>query len=208
MKSDHELFLAWGTGDRRAGAELIERHYASIERFFSNKAGDRADDLIQQTFLACAESAASARGVGTFRGFLFGIARNMLCEFLRKKTRDGKNAPDFSESSIMDIVPGVATLVSAASEQRQLVLALQRIPLDLQVLLELYYWEELSIDELAQTMAVPPGTIKSRLHRARNLLRDAMDQLPAPESELQSARTLLRKWLSDMRDRDTPTPER
>ncbi|MCC6621856.1 MAG: RNA polymerase sigma factor [Deltaproteobacteria bacterium] len=204
MTSDHDLFLAWGQGDRRAGAELIERHYPAVERFFTHKVGDRADDLVQRTFLVCAESAAGARGVGTFRGFLFGIARNVLCDHLRKKTRDGKSNPDFSESAIIDLVPGAATLVSAAADRRQLALALQRIPLDLQVLLELFYWEELSIDELAQTMGVPPGTIKSRLHRARGLLREAMERQPAPEEEMRSARTLLTRWLAEVRERDAP----
>jgi len=202
MTSDHDLFQAWGQGDRRAGAELIERHFVSVERFFANKVGDRADDLVQRTFLVCAESAAKAHGIGTFRGFLFGVARNVLCEHLRGRARDGKSLPDFSESAIADLVPGAATPVSAAAEKRQLALALQRIPLDLQVVLELFYWEDLSIDELAQTLEVPPGTIKSRLFRARNLLREAMESLPAPAEELQSARTLLARWVAEMRERD------
>src|SRR5262245_36324625 len=180
---DSQLFEAWGRGDRRAGASLIERHYDAVERFFSCKAGDRADDLVQQTFLRCSEAAKRFRGEGSFRAFLFGIAHNVLCEHIRGRVRDQKSDPDFATSAIIDLMPGVATLVSGSAERRQLVLALQRIPLDLQILLELFYWEELSVDELAQCMNVPPGTIKSRLHRARGLLKEAMEALPGSAEE-------------------------
>jgi len=198
---DGQLFEAWGRGERRAGEALIERHYDAIERFFSCKAGDRADDLVQQTFLRCSEAAPRFRGEGSFRAFLFGIARNVLCEHIRGRMRDQKSSPDFATSAIIDLLPGVATQVSASAERRQLVLALQRIPLDLQILLELFYWEDLSIDELAQCMQVPAGTIKSRLHRARGLLKAAMEALPGSDEDRAGGRTLLVQWLAQVRER-------
>lgn len=200
MQEDRELFEAWVGGDRAAGAALVERHYAAVERFFSHKTQGPTDDLVQQTFLACLEAAKGFRGDGSFRAFLFGIAKNLLFEHIRKRVRAGKEVPDFATSTIADLVPGASTLLAQESETRQLVLALQRIPLELQMLLELYYWEELSIDELAPVFGVPPGTIKSRLFRARNLLREAMERLPGPEEAQRSARTMLQKWLAGVRD--------
>src|SRR4051812_21849512 len=93
---DASLFAAWSSGDRAAAATLIARHYDAIERFFLYKAGDAADDLVQQTFLICEQAASGYRGGGTFRAFLFGIARNILCEFIRGRVRDGKESPDFN----------------------------------------------------------------------------------------------------------------
>lgn len=200
MEDDADLYQRWGEGDRGAGAALIERHYASIERFFSHKAGDRADDLVQQTFLACTESASRFRGEGSFRAFLFGVARNVLCGHIRRRVRDGREVPDFTASSLVDLMPGVSTLVSREAAHRHLALALQRIPLDLQILIELYYWEELSVDELAQMMEVPPGTIKSRLFRARGALRDALEAMPSTADEVNSARTLVRRWIEEVRE--------
>ncbi len=196
---DAALFRAWTAGEKRAGAALIERHYDSVERFFDTKVADRAEDLAQLTFLRCAEAAPTWRGDGGFRAFLFGVARNVLREHIRGRVRDGRRPMDFDTASIADLVPGAATLASRSAEQLQLARALQRLPLDLQELVELYYWEELSVDELADCVGVPAGTIKSRLHRARALLKEAMDALPEAEEGREGARTLLRQWVERVR---------
>jgi RNA polymerase sigma factor (sigma-70 family) len=199
MNEELDLLKAWAGGDRTAGATLVERHYDAIVRFFRNKAGDASDDLVQRTFLACAEGAAGFRGQGTVRAYLFGIARNVFHEHLRGRTRDGRPEPDFHESALADLAPGVSTLAARRADQRVLLHALQHIPVDLQVLLELYYWEDLSVDELAQVLEIPPGTVKSRLHRARELLREATAKVSATPDETRSARLLLEEWAQRVR---------
>jgi RNA polymerase sigma factor (sigma-70 family) len=194
MTDDLDLLRAWAGGDRAAGGVLVGRYYDPIVRFFRNKAGDAADDLVQRTFLACAEGAAGFRGQGSVRAYLFGIARNILYEHIRGRVRDGRAEPDFRESALVDLAPGVSTVVARRADQRVLLRALQLVPVELQVLLELYYWEDLSVDELAQVLEIPPGTVKSRLHRARTLLREATAKVPATPEETQSARILLEQW--------------
>ncbi len=210
MSDDAELLEAWRSGDRASGERLIERHYESVLRFFRTKSGEDADDLVQRTFLRCAEPKNRYRGDSSFRAFLFGIARNVLYEYIRSRVRDRKVDPDFGVSSVLDLNPRASTIAFRKAEQQLLVQALQRVPIEIQMAIELYYWEELSIDELAQALAVPPGTIKSRLHRGRQLLREAMENMP-PESAPHSARTLLAQWIADMRDHlpgdsDPPDP--
>lgn len=199
MSDDEALFVAWRGGDRAAGEVLIERHFDAIERFFATKAGDAGEDLVQRTFLACTEAGVAYRGEGSFRAFLFGIARNVLLEHIRARGRHGAAPPDFSHSGIADLSPGVSTLAQYRAEQRSLVAALQRLPVDLQVLLELYYWEELGVDELAAVLAVPPGTIKSRLHRARVMLAEAIDVAPPGAEDDGSVRALLLDWLAGVK---------
>jgi len=199
MGGDAELIEAWQAGDRKAAAQLIERHYDGVVGFFRTKAGDHADDLVQRTFLRLSEGLPTFRGDGSFRAFLFGIAKNVLFEHIRSRVRDGK-APDLSASSILDLQPGAATLLSLRAEQRLLVGALQRIPVELQLALELYYWEELSIDELATVLDVPPGTVKSRLHRARELLRETMETTPSTPEDEASLRAQLASWLAGVRE--------
>lgn len=75
----------------------------------------------------------------------------------------------------MDLSPGVHTLAFRRAEQRRVVRALQSLPLDLQILLELHYWEEMGLAELATLLEVPEGTVKSRLFRARQVLREALE---------------------------------
>ncbi|HLU69098.1 MAG TPA: RNA polymerase sigma factor [Kofleriaceae bacterium] len=199
MSDDAELVAAWRGGDRAAGQTLIERHYDAITRFFASKAGDQADDLTQRTFMLCASSIEGFRADGSFRAFLFGIARNVLYEHIRRRVRDARAEPDFHVSSLADLAPGVATLASRRAEQRVLGLALQNIPLDLQILIELYYWEELRLEELAQMLGVPEGTVKSRLHRARTLLREAMGRVPSTPEEQDSASALLARWVAGVK---------
>ncbi|MCU0658733.1 MAG: sigma-70 family RNA polymerase sigma factor [Polyangiaceae bacterium] len=200
MDQDHELLRAWAAGDRGAGAQLVERYYDTVARFFANKAADAAEDLVQRTFLACTESMTSLRKEGSLRAYLLGVARNVLYEHIRGKVRDGREV-DFGTQSIVDLSPGASTLVDQHAQQRQLLLAIQRIPLESQLLLEMFYWEELSVDEVAEALAIPPGTVKSRLHRAREQLRDALGELPpAGNTELASAQALLDGWLARMRE--------
>jgi len=176
---DRAQLAAWRGGDGEAGQALVERHYGSVLRFFRTKAGEDTDDLVQQTFLRAVEHADRFRGESSFRSFLFGIARNVLFEHIRRKVRDGRASPDFGVSSILDLDPRASTLLFQRAEERALVQALQHMPVEVQIVVELYYWEELSVGEVAAAVDVPPGTVKSRLHRGRDLLRKAMEKAPA-----------------------------
>lgn len=180
MPDDAVLLDGWRAGDRAAGEALITRHYAAVLRFFRTKAGPEADDLAQKTFLRCAEAAERFRGDASVKSFLFGIARNVLFEHIRANVRGGRVDPDFSVSSVLDLNPRASTLAFRKAEQRRLVQALQQQPLETQIVLELFYWEGLSIDEVARVVEIPPGTVKSRLHRGRELLREVLSAPPSP----------------------------
>jgi RNA polymerase sigma-70 factor (ECF subfamily) len=188
--SEEQLLLleAWRAGDQAAGGALLERHYESVLRFFRTKAGDEADDLTQRTFLRCVEATSGYRGDASFGAFVFGIARNIarnvLFEHIRGRKRDAKVDPDFGASSILDLNPRASTVMFKRAEERLLVQALQRMPVDIQMTLELYYWEELSIDEVAEAMGTAPGTIKSRLYRGRALLREELERMPKDSADL------------------------
>ena len=194
VDEDRELLTKWGAGDRAAGASLIEQHFDALLRFFSTKAGDRADDLVQTTFLRCAEVAHGYRGESSARSFLFGIARNVLFEHIRGKVRDQSRPADFETASIADLAPSATFELARLSEQRQLILALQSLPLELQLTVELFYWEGLSVEELATATGVPAGTVKSRLHRVRALLRTALET-QQDDAQGRGFRTLVEDWL-------------
>lgn len=176
VNDEAALIEAWRAGDRSAAASLVARHYDEIVRFFRSKVSVGSDELVQATFLTCAEALPRYRGESGFRAFLFGIARMKLHEHLRGKVRDARVDPDFGVSSVADLDPGMSTIVAQATDVRHLRAALLRLPVDLQTLLELYYWEELSVGELADVFETKPGTIKSRLFKARALLRDALER--------------------------------
>lgn len=196
-EADETLFRAWTAGDRTSGATLIERYYDAIVRFFRTKVGpdaDEAADLVQRTFLAVSTAGARFQGSSSFRAFLYGIARNVFLEHLRGLAKDRLGEPDFAVSSIADARTGLATRAARAEERRLLTECLQQLPVELQMAVELHYWEDVPVAELAEIQAVPAGTIKSRLHRARTLLREALERVDASPREKAAVSAVFEAW--------------
>ena len=88
--TDAAVLEAWRAGDEAAGEELFRRHFPAIARFFRNKVHTDIEELIQTTFLGCIEGSGRVREDGSFRGFLFGLARNTLCNHFRRQRAHGK----------------------------------------------------------------------------------------------------------------------
>ena len=198
-KSDAELLQAWREGDRGAGEELFERHFDAVARFFRNKVDRGIDDLIQRTFLACVESKDRFRGDSSFRTFLFGVAHNVLGKHFRSKKRHGDKI-DFGVTSVYEISPSPSVIVAKHREQQVLLQALRRIPLESQVVLELYFWEKLTAAEVAQVVGVPEGTAKTRIRRAKQLLEQEMGKLISSKDQLESTVANLDSWAEGLRD--------
>jgi RNA polymerase sigma-70 factor (ECF subfamily) len=80
-----------------------------------------------------------------------------------------------------------------------LLLALRRIPLELQIVLELHYWEGLSTRELADAMEIPQGTVKSRLRRAREALERELAVVAESQEDVRSTIDGLDHWVAGIR---------
>lgn len=188
---DLELLDRWRSGDAEAGNELFERHFESVHRFFVNKAPVDAADLVQRTFLACVEARDRFREESSFRTFLFAIAHHELLAYWRKRARVEL---DPSISSLHDLDPSPSTLLARMAEERHLLEALRSIPIELQIALELFYWEGLSGPELAAVLEVPEGTVRSRLRRGLTLVRNRLAELEQRPSRLATTLASLDGW--------------
>ncbi len=186
MSDDFELLEAWRRGDKAAGNKLFERHFVAVRRFFRNKLGPtEVEDLIQRTFLACVESRDRFRGDSSFRTYLYVVARNELYGHIRRRTREEDRAPvDFTVSSLHDLGQSPSRVVAQQQEHQLMLEALRRIPVEQQLLLELYYWERVPGPELARILDVAPATVRTRLYRAREALRKQLESLSAAPSVL------------------------
>lgn len=171
-RTDAALLAAWQGGDLGAGEALFARHFDAVLRFFRFKAADACDELVQRTFTACLEKRDALRDAASFRAFLFGIARFELLRHYQRAA--GKREIDLGAVSLVDLDPSPSRIAARNEEQRLLADALRRIPVDLQVVIELHYWEELSTAEIADVLGIPPGTVKSRLRRAREALEQRL----------------------------------
>jgi RNA polymerase sigma-70 factor (ECF subfamily) len=172
-----ELLSRWRAGDREAGEVLIDRHFGEIFRFFCRRFAERerCRDLAQRTFATTLAAVERLRDGERLRAYLFGVAHNLL----RHEIRDGKRRDGLAHKA--ELLPREATSPSvrfaAVEERRILLLALEQLPLDLQLTVELFYWEGLSTQEVAEILGVPRGTVKWRLSEARDRLRGSVEDL-------------------------------
>lgn len=199
-ESDFDLLAAWRGGDVVAGNELVRRHFRTVYRFFRSKLDDEVDDLVQRTFLGAVKSLPGFEGRANFKTFLLGVARNQLLQHLRARGRArGREAGDISVAEL-GVSAAVDRMLRGREEHRVLLMALRRLPLDLQMTVELYYWERLGVDEVGAILEIPGGTVKSRLARARDNLRQILANLEMDPALRHSTVQDLEGWAKSLRD--------
>lgn len=161
--------VAWRGGDCDAGEALFDRHFARLARFFGTRLPGAVEDLVQRTFLRVVEHRDQFEGRSEFRTYLFAIARHELYAELRRRARPGQ-AFEPLRDSLTALGVGPSTHARAVETGERLRQGLAELPVELQVCLELYYWEEFSAAAIAEILDCPEGTVRTRLRRARQLL--------------------------------------
>jgi RNA polymerase sigma-70 factor (ECF subfamily) len=173
---DDELVARVAAGDDTALRELFGRHapWLAVRLRAVLPAAD-VEDVLQETFLAAWRGARGYRPQGACGGWLWGIARRQAALLLRRRGAAGQavtalpaelaagpDVPDPAETAQLraDLEIAVATLGPAGSPDREV--------------WRLMYEQDRPVAEVAELLGVPPGTVKSRAHRARRLLRAAL----------------------------------
>jgi RNA polymerase sigma factor (sigma-70 family) len=198
VSSDLELYRAWAAGDRTSGEALIETHLSTLTRFFANKStpGAELEDLVAMTFERCAKGLGGFRGECSFRSYLLAIGLNVLRDELRRRRPEVVA----DEVSIADEGASPSRVVAARAEQRLLLAGLRSIPLPYQAVLELQLFEDLSREETAAVLGIPPGTVASRVRRARELLAEAIERLASTPAQSMATLQGLDTWAREIRD--------
>jgi len=208
---DLTLLDQWCAGDRAAGSELFRRHFEAVYRFFEHKTDGELDDLVQDTFLACTRGRETFLRKSSFRTYLFSIARHMLFAYWRRRTSHPQTV-DLAELSVASLSTSVGTRFSQRQDRAALLASLRGLPIDQQILLEMYYWEELDRDELAEVFDVEPSTIGTRLFRARDALHRSLGAPPGldagPAAGIDRERTGdLDRWARDLGRSEPPSED-
>jgi RNA polymerase sigma factor (sigma-70 family) len=196
---DGALYASWVAGDRRGGRRLVDRHLPSMARFFANKVANSADaeDLVAETFERVAANLGRFRRDGTIRAYFFGIAHNVLRDYLRRLARGRIDA--LESTSLRDLTDSPSLRVARREDTRLLLAALRATPLHAQVVLELSLFEELGRFEIAEILGVPPGTVASRLRRGRAALEKQLEALAPTRHLLETTTRGLAGWVADIR---------
>jgi RNA polymerase sigma factor (sigma-70 family) len=195
--TDDDLLARWRESDRAAGDALFARHFDTVYGFFARRVHGDVSDLVQRTFLGMTEARDRIRGDASVRTFLFVIARRELHAHYEAQARG--RALDFGVSSLEDLAPSPSSLLRHRDERALLAEALRRIPVDLQIVLELHYWQDMAGPEIARVIEAPEGTVRSRLRRALESLRERLSELDATRRSEWADEALLESWTRSLR---------
>jgi RNA polymerase sigma-70 factor (ECF subfamily) len=197
-ETDDELFVRLRGGEEAAFVALYRKRQGAIYRFALHMSGlaNVAEDVTQEVFLALLQDRCGYdRERGTLSGYLYGIARKLL---LRQMERGRVDVP--LESGSEDAaLPQLAVDDNALDDltHREGIEALHRairtLPRRYREVVVLCDLEEVDYADAANVLGCPIGTVRSRLHRARALLLDKLNQerqIRPPVSALKAIRCL------------------
>jgi RNA polymerase sigma factor (sigma-70 family) len=158
-------------------AVLFDRHAPHIHRYLARRAGRQvADDLVAETFLtAFAKRDRYDLGYSDARPWLYGIATNLVGQHRRDEVRQYRIMQGaVAEPEVPDHADRVAAGVTAQAMRAPLDAALAALSAGDRDVLLLIAWEQLTYQEVSRALAIPAGTVRSRLHRARTKVRQVL----------------------------------
>ena len=182
---DSELAALARKGDKHAFGQLVERYTQMVKRIMIGKIANEeiARELVQETFLHAYLSLNHLRDDTRFKSWLYGIALNVCRNYLREQKTPMLSLEDmmggmyYDTPNVLAMMEDPQTLVEERELQRFVFDVVQSLsPKDREVTL-LFYYEEMSLREIATMLGISVGAVKGRLHRARNQLRELLSVL-------------------------------
>ena len=160
--------------------KYIEDYGRDVYSFclYLTKARDDADDLYQQTFLVAFEKNEIEEGRNP-KSYLISIAANIWNNTKRKRLWRAKsvNVVDIEDENLEQVSDGkesVEDKVVRSAEEEKLRQLVDKLPEKMRIVIVMYYMEEMSVEDIARALGIPAGTVKSRMNKARNILKEGM----------------------------------
>jgi RNA polymerase sigma factor (sigma-70 family) len=178
---DEALLRSIAAGDAAALSTLYERHSKALFGYLHRLAGDRmtAEEILQDTMLAVWRSAGAFEGRAKVTTWLFGVARRQAHNRLRGRPAPEPAAPGLPDRP--DQGAGPEELAIAAAGGTPVAAAIDLLPEHHRDVIALVFVAGLPLADVAEVLAVPVGTVKSRLHHARAAVAAALIAQGVPE---------------------------
>ncbi len=169
-----ELFRS--NAHTRAEALFIEkRDFVYRSACLLLGSAERAEDVCQEVFLRFQEVFPKFRGASSYSSFLYGITRNVCREQIRREIRERRFQNEVrADAENLSAVAPESAVSEAQANEISLNLALSQVSPKLREPLLLYYYQNLSYEEIGRTLGIPEGTVKSRINKAREKLAAAL----------------------------------
>jgi RNA polymerase sigma factor (sigma-70 family) len=168
------LILRCREGDGAALERLLERWQEPLWRYACRLTGEEnaAWDVLQEALLVIARDICRLEAEAAFGAWAYRIVKNKTSDRLRQQVRRLEREARFAAQWQLDS----EGTVEPPPEQRRLLEALPRLEPADRTILGLRFEEDFSIEEIAHMLGVPTGTVKSRLHYAKQRLRTLMEK--------------------------------
>lgn len=184
-REDAALLVRLRQGDPDAFEALVRMHQDRLYDFCVRMVGDReeAHDLVQEVFVSVHQNVRRFREDAKLSTWLFRITKNHCINRLKYLKRRGRGrSEEFDESSALwvdgpDAPPAPDAALDSARERARVQWAISQLEPDARMLVALRDIEGLSYDEIIEITELPEGTVKSRLHRAREKLANLLGRL-------------------------------
>jgi len=172
LDAEHDLLVLHAQAGRRAALDaLIRLHHADVVRYAHSLCDDlaMARDAVQDAWLTVTRRLRRLDDPRAFRSWLYHAVRWRTLDAVRRRTQR-------AETPIDDVVESRLPACEDGERERRMTLdgALLALPAIERDTLQLFYRRGLAVREIAHIHGVPPGTVKSRLHRARRQLHDTL----------------------------------
>jgi RNA polymerase sigma factor (sigma-70 family) len=184
-RPDEEIISRILKGEQSAFSILVEKYqnyvFTLVLRFTENR--EDAEEIAQDVFVKAYRSLADFRGDSKFSTWLFTITRTTCLSFLRKKKLDTQSLDNERIGlQVENRESGFnANLVEQKSRHTMLSRAISMLSVDDAQILNLFYKAEQTLGEIGKIMGLDPNTVKVKLHRARQRLKEKMEKYFAHE---------------------------
>jgi RNA polymerase sigma-70 factor (ECF subfamily) len=184
-QDDSTLLERARAGDRDAFGELVTRYQRRIWLVCRQYLGaDDADAATQDSFIKAYTSLASFDGRSAFPTWLTRIAINTCLDQLRRRKREGNRLDDLEDESsdgpigqVSDAAPGPEDQAIQRQAVQRLGKLETRLPQRQREIFRLRFYAEMELDEIANSLGVHVGTVKTQLHRAVHRLRQELGEV-------------------------------
>lgn len=194
--TEMRLIRHWRSGDRHSGDRLLRRYLPVLQSYFSRRVSQNVDELVQCTLLACVQAVNRFEGRSSFKSYLLGIAHHQFLMSLRAQPWVANEVKPLS--TLPDDTP--SQLAAFRQEQFVLVSALIKLEPEFLSVVKLFYWGQLSVEEIAIELGIPGGTVKSRLARGRAALKAIIMNMNLRPAVRDEALRELTVWLASRSD--------
>lgn len=172
------------SGDLDALTALMERYQHRLYRYLLRMVSCpcASEDLFQQTWLRVMERIQKYDPRRNFEGWLFSVAHNLAIDHLRRRRPQSLDAPSASGERPSDRAQsertGALDGLLVRERAQCLLKAVAELPAPFREVLALRFEDEMKLEEIAEALALPIGTVKTRLHRAMKALRQSLKGQP------------------------------